>query len=51
LATQQGARTGALDPQTGRLYLPTAKFNPPTPEFPFPRAIEGTFEILVVAPK
>jgi DNA-binding beta-propeller fold protein YncE len=49
--TQRGARTGALDPQTGRLYLPTAKFNPPTSEFPFPRAIEGTFEILVVAPR
>jgi DNA-binding beta-propeller fold protein YncE len=49
--TQLGARTGALDPKTGRLYLPTAKFNPPTPEFPFPHAIEGTFEVLVVAPK
>jgi DNA-binding beta-propeller fold protein YncE len=49
--TQLGARTGALDAQTGRLYLPTARFKPPTKAFPFPSAIEGTFEILVLAPK
>jgi DNA-binding beta-propeller fold protein YncE len=51
VSTERGARTGALDPKTGRLYLPAAKFNPPTPEFPFPHAIEGTFEVLVAAPK
>jgi hypothetical protein len=48
--TQLGARTGALDAQTGRLYLPTAQFKPPTKAFPFPSAIEGTFEILVLTP-
>jgi hypothetical protein len=46
-----GARTGALDPQTGRVYLPAAKFKPPTAAFPFPSAIEGTFVTLVIAPK
>jgi DNA-binding beta-propeller fold protein YncE len=49
--TQVGARTGALDPQTGRVYLPAAQFKPPTASFPFPRAIEGTFVVLVLAPK
>jgi DNA-binding beta-propeller fold protein YncE len=51
VATQVGARTGALDPQTGRVYLPAAQFKPPTAQFPFPSAIEGTFKVLVVAPK
>jgi DNA-binding beta-propeller fold protein YncE len=49
--TQLGARTGALDAQTGHLYLPTARFKPPTKAFPFPSAVEGTFEILVLAPR
>src|SRR5882757_9435574 len=29
LTTERGARTMALDPQTHRIYLPTAKFQPP----------------------
>jgi YVTN family beta-propeller protein len=47
--TQQGARSGAVDPKTGILYLPTARYvaaaagGRPTP-------VPGTFEILVVAP-
>src|SRR5581483_3498385 len=28
--TQQGARTGAVDLKTGRIYLPTAEYAPPT---------------------
>ena len=53
VATQRGARTVALDPQTHRLYLPTAEFGPtpePTPEQPRPRPsiLPGTFVILVV---
>jgi DNA-binding beta-propeller fold protein YncE len=45
--TQQGARLGAVDLKSGRIYLPTAKYamtdGRPTPT-------PGTFEILVVAP-
>ena len=49
--TELGARTGAVDPKTGRVYLPTAKydlahFGPG--RFP---TVPGTFEILIVAPK
>ena len=48
LATQRSARTGALDPKTGRLYLPTANYiAQPTGR---PTATPGTFTILVVAP-
>ena len=28
--TQVGARTGAVDPKTGKIYLPTAEYLPPT---------------------
>jgi YVTN family beta-propeller protein len=47
--TQMGARTGALDPRTGKLYLPTARFTP-SPTGGRPLAAPGTFEILVVSP-
>jgi len=47
--TQQGARSGAVDPKTGILYLPTAHYAlSPTGGRPTP--VPGTFEILVVAP-
>ena len=51
--TERGARTLALDPASGQLYLPTADFGPPpapTPERPIPRptVIPGTFRVLVV---
>ncbi|MDR3512785.1 MAG: hypothetical protein P4L73_14205 [Caulobacteraceae bacterium] len=49
LPTQAGARTGALDPKTGRLYLPTARFAL-SASGGRPVAQPGTFEILVVAP-
>jgi YVTN family beta-propeller protein len=49
LATQPGARTGALDPKTGRIYLPTAKFAP-APSGQRPTMVPGSFEVLVVAP-
>ena len=29
--TQKGARTGAVDPKTGRIYLPTAQYVLPAP--------------------
>jgi DNA-binding beta-propeller fold protein YncE len=47
IPTQRGARTGAEDPTTGLLYLPTAtyvlKAGPPT-------TAPGTFRILIVDP-
>lgn len=49
--TQPGARTGAVDEKTGRLYLPTAKFQPPSAPGKRPAPVPGTFEILVVGTK
>jgi YVTN family beta-propeller protein len=53
LATQRGARTMALDPLSGKLYLVTAKFGPApaaTADQPRPRPslIPDSFTILVV---
>jgi DNA-binding beta-propeller fold protein YncE len=53
LATQRGARTMALDPSTGRIYLATAEFDPAPPataEQPHPRPvpIADSFVVLVV---
>jgi DNA-binding beta-propeller fold protein YncE len=53
LATKRGARTMALDPGTGKVYLVTADFGPappPTETQPNPRPapIPGSFVILVV---
>jgi YVTN family beta-propeller protein len=51
--TQRGARTMALDPASGKVYLATADFGPPPPataEQPHPRpaAVPGSFTLLVV---
>jgi YVTN family beta-propeller protein len=51
--TQRGARTMALDPSSGRVYLVTADFGPPpaaTAEVPHPRPamVPDTFTVLVV---
>ncbi|MCU1272088.1 MAG: collagen triple helix repeat domain protein [Acidobacteriaceae bacterium] len=51
--TERGARTMALDPETHRIFLVTAKFGPPpaaTTEQPHPRPaiLPDTFEVLVV---
>jgi DNA-binding beta-propeller fold protein YncE len=48
LATQPGTRTGALDANTGNVYLPTSKLNPPAKEGAYPTPVAGTFEVLVV---
>ena len=53
LPTQRGARTMAYDPETDRIYLATAEFEPapaPTAENPHPRpqAVPDSFAILVV---
>ncbi len=52
VATQTGARTLALDRETGRVYLPTAEFGPPSPPtadrpHPRPTVVPGTFVVLV----
>jgi len=56
LQTQRGARTMALDPASGRVFLVTAEFGPPpapTTEQPNPRPVPvpDTFTVLVAAPR
>lgn len=46
--TQIGARTGTVDPQTGRIYLPTAEYVLPVPAGQRPTTKPGTFQILVL---
>jgi DNA-binding beta-propeller fold protein YncE len=50
LRTQIGTRLGAVDVDSGRVYLPAAKFGPPKPPIPYPTVLPGTFEFLVAAP-
>jgi DNA-binding beta-propeller fold protein YncE len=50
LQTQPGTRLGAVDVDSGRVYLPSAKFGPPKPPIPYPTVMPGTFEFLVAAP-
>jgi hypothetical protein len=50
VGTQKGTRLGAVDIDSGRVYLPTAKFGPPKPPIPYPAVLPGTFEFLVAAP-
>ncbi|MBS0410564.1 MAG: YncE family protein [Proteobacteria bacterium] len=45
--TQKGARTIALDPRTGRLYLPSAEYRL-APDSGRPTPVPGTFQIIVV---
>ncbi len=49
IATAKSARTIALDPTTGRLYLPAADF-PPQVGKDRPKMLPGSFRILVVDP-
>jgi len=46
--TQVGARTGTVDPSTGRVYLPTAEYNLPVPAGQRPSTKPGTFHVLVL---
>jgi hypothetical protein len=50
LRTQIGTRLGAVDLDSGRVYLPSAKFGPPKPPIPYPTVLPGSFEFLVAAP-
>ena len=47
--TQLGARTGAVDEKTGRIYLPTAQYVLPAPAGQRPTTKPGTFQVLVLA--
>jgi hypothetical protein len=44
--TQIGARTGTVDPKTGRIYLPTAEYVLPVPAGQRPTTKPGTFVVL-----
>jgi DNA-binding beta-propeller fold protein YncE len=46
--TQQGARTGAVDPSSGTVYSPTAKFGPPPAGGGRPSIVPGSVELLVI---
>jgi DNA-binding beta-propeller fold protein YncE len=49
VATAVSARTIALDPTTGRVYLPSATLAP-APAGERPKAVPGSFRVLVVSP-
>jgi DNA-binding beta-propeller fold protein YncE len=49
IPTAKSARTIALDPSTGRAYLPAADLQPPVGN-ERPKAVPGSFRIIVVAP-
>ena len=49
VATQIGARTMAVDPNSHRVFLPTAELGPPAEGQRWPSVKPGTFSILVYA--
>ena len=51
IPTANGARTAALDPKTGKIYLPTADFAPPVEGEKRHTVVPGTFRVLVVGEK
>jgi YVTN family beta-propeller protein len=50
LKTKIGVRTGAVDPMTGNLYLPSADFLKPK-SGDWPPVAPGSFKLLVVSPR
>jgi DNA-binding beta-propeller fold protein YncE len=48
--TQRGARTGAVDLASGRVYLPAARYEAPAAPGQRPKLVPGSVEILVVQP-
>ena len=48
--TETGARTGTIDPKSGTLYLPTARFGAPVAAGKRPPAQAGSFHLVVVRP-
>jgi len=51
LVTEKSARTGAVDPIDGRVYLPAAKMLPPAQPGARPQPAPGGFHLIVVAPQ
>ena len=51
VTTEPGARTGAVDPKTGKLYLPTARFGPVPAGGHRAPPLPGTFHLVVVSPQ
>ena len=49
--TEISARTGALDPNDGKLYLPAARMLPPTQPGARRQAVPGSFHLIVVSPR
>ena len=47
--TERNARTGAVDPKTGKIYLPVGQLLPPKPGEKWPSVVPGTFKIIVLA--
>ncbi len=50
VATQMGAKTGAVDPKTGRIYLPAAEYAPPAAAGGRPQMKPGSVVALVIEP-
>ena len=50
MPTQIGAKTGAIDPRDGRIYLPTATLAKPEPGAKRGKPLPGSFVVLVLAP-
>lgn len=50
IKTELGARTGAIDPSDGAIYLPTARFGPPPAAGGRPTIIPGSVHLVVVKP-
>ncbi len=50
VATGRGARLGAVDPVTGKIYLPMADYTPASTPGGRPTMTPGSFHFLVVAP-
>lgn len=46
--TEPGARTIAIDEKTGRAYIPSAEFGPKPAGGGHPRAVPGSFHVIVV---
>ena len=50
VVTQRGARTGAIDPASGRVFLPAAEFEAPSSPGGRPQLRPGSVTLLVMAP-